>query len=379
MGLSGSLSTMGLADLLQWLGHSQKTGTLLITGTEVEKSILLRDGFIIATSSNDPREYLGQFLVNYGYISEEELRKAMDVQREFNMLLGQILIMIDAISEPELQKLMRIKAEESLYEVFMWDEGDFNFIEDCLPDTKFIPLQIDVTRIIMEGLQRADEWSQIREHVPRLECIPVRTADATVPGNLDDKEKAIFDLVDGRRNVRDLAFLMRSREFSTAKALHHLARFGLVEVLPPAVPVEERTQAELQEVDEGLIEIYRMLTRASMLLKKGEWEKAWETVQSARSLKPNDPQVLEKMEQVQSFILTELDKLGIQSERVPELVKPLTELAGDAISPREGFILSRINGSWDIKSIVTVSPMHAVDSLLVFYRLKQKELIRFHD
>ena len=379
MGFSGSLHTMGLADLLQWLGHSQKTGTLLVTGAEVEKSILFRDGLVIATSSNDPREYLGQFLVNYGYISDEELRKAIEVQREFNMLLGQILIMIDAISEAELQKLMRIKAEESLYEMFMWDEGDFNFIENCLPDTKFVPLQIDVTRIIMEGLQRADEWSQIRESVPHLECVPVPAPDSTLPGGLDDKERAVYDLVDGRRNVRDLAFLMRSREFSTAKALHHLCRAGLVEVISPAIPVEEKAAVEVQEVDEGLIEVYRMLTRASMLLKKGEWEKAWETAQSARSLKPNDSQVIEKLEQVQSFIMTELDKLGVQSGRVPELVKPLTELTGDAITPREGFVLSRINGSWDIKAIVTVSPMHPVDSLLVFRRLKQKGLIRFND
>lgn len=379
MGLSGTLRTMGLADLLQWLGHSQKTGTLLITGAEVEKSILFREGLVIATSSNDPREYLGQFLVNYGYISEEELRKAMDVQREFNMLLGQILIMIDAISEDELQKLMRIKAEESLYEMFMWDEGDFNFIEGCLPDTKFVPLQIDVTRIIMEGLQRADEWSQIREDVPTLDSAPVKIPDRTLPGRMEDLEKAVFDLVDGRRNVREIAFLMRSREFVTAKALHHLCKAGLVEVIPPAVPAEEKAAAEVREVDEGLIEIYRMLTRASMLLRKGEWEKAWETAQSAHTLKPNDPQVLEKLEQVQSFILTELDKLGIQSGRVPELVKPLTELTGDAITPREGFVLSRINGTWNIKAIVTVSPMHAVDSLMVFYRLKQKGLIRFND
>jgi hypothetical protein len=370
---------MGLADLLQWLGHSQKTGTLLITGTEVEKSVLFRDGLVIATSSNDPREYLGQFLVNFGYITDEELRKAMDVQREFNMLLGQILIMIDAISEPELQKLMRIKAEESLYEMFMWDEGDFNFIENCIPDSKFIPLQIDVTRIIMEGLQRSDEWSQIRESVPNIDSVPCPAPDSTVPGNLNDKEKAVYELVDGRRTVRDLSFLMRSREFDTAKVLHHLCRMGVVEVLPPAVPVEERTSVEVQEVDEGLIEIHRMLTRASMSLKKGEWEKAWETAQSARSLKPNDSQVLEKMEQVQSYILTELDKLGIQGDRVPELVKPLTEMTGEEITSREGFILSRVNGSLDIKAIVTVSPMHAVDSLLVFHRLRQKGLVRFND
>jgi len=379
MGLSGNLKTMGLADLLQWLGHSQKTGTLLLTGVEVEKSLLFEQGYIIATSSNDPREYLGQFLVNYGFITEEELRKAVEVQQEFNMLLGKILVMIDAISEEELQKLMRLKAEETIYDVFMWDEGDFTFIEDFLPDIKMVPLQLEMTRIIMEGLQRADEWSEIRQVIPRLECIPERMPGRTAPADMDEKERVLLDLVDGRRNVKELAFLLRSREFSTAKGLYHLHMAGLLMVLPPTVPVVDGPRLELHEVEEGDIEIYRMLTRASMLLKKGDWEKSWQTVQNAHSFKPMDSQVLEKYEQVMSFILAELDKLGIQAHRVPVLTKPLTEIAGDSITPKEGFVLSRIDGTWDVKSIVAVSPMHTVDSFLVFHRLKAKGIITFHD
>jgi hypothetical protein len=379
MGLSGNLKTMGLSDLLQWLGHSQKTGTLLLTGVEVEKSVLFEQGYIIATSSNDPREYLGQFLVNYGYITEEELRKAVEVQQEFNMLLGKILVMIDAISEEELQKLMRLKAEETIYDVFMWDEGDFTFIEDFLPEIKMVPLQLEVTRIIMEGLQRSDEWSEIRQVIPRLECLPERMPGRTASPDMEEKERVLLDLVDGRRNVKDLAFLLRSREFSTAKGLYHLHLAGLVMVLPPSAPIVEEHRAALHEVEEGDIEIYRMLTRSSMQLKKGEWEKSWQTVQNARSFKPMDPQVLEKYEQVMSFILAELDKLGIQAQRVPVLTRPLTEITGENITPKEGFVISRINGTWDIKAIAAVSPMHAVDSFLVFYRLKQKGIITLHD
>jgi len=379
MSLNGNLKTMGLADLLQWLTHSRKTGTLLLTGADAEKSVFLEKGSIIATASDDPREYLGQFLVNFGYITEEELRKAVEVQQEFNMLLGKILVMIDAINEEELQKLMRLKAEESIYDAFLWEEAEFTFIEDFLPAIQMVPLQLDVTRIIMEGLQRADEWREIRLMLPKMECIPRRLPGRTAPADLDEKDRLLLDLVDGRRNVLELAFLRRAREFNTAKGLYHLHRAGLVEILPPTGPVRETAHTELRKMDEGGVEIHRMLTRTSILLKKNEWEKAWQTIQHARTLKPGDPQVEEKFEQVQSCILSEMDKLGIQAHRIPELTRPMTQLAGENVSPKEGFVLSRINGQWDVKAIAAVSPMHAVDSFLVFHALKQRELITFRD
>ena len=52
MSLTGNLKTMGLADLLQWLASSRKTGTLLLTGADAEKSVFLEKGSIIATASS---------------------------------------------------------------------------------------------------------------------------------------------------------------------------------------------------------------------------------------------------------------------------------------------------------------------------------------
>ena len=90
---------MQLGELFQWLSLGSKTGTLLINGHGIEKRIYFQDGRIASTSSSDQREYLGHFLVSNGFITEDELKMAMEVQEESQILLGKILVMINAIAE----------------------------------------------------------------------------------------------------------------------------------------------------------------------------------------------------------------------------------------------------------------------------------------
>ncbi len=44
MSIAGNLNTMQVAELLQWLSHSNKTGTLVMDNGEVEKRIVFRGG-----------------------------------------------------------------------------------------------------------------------------------------------------------------------------------------------------------------------------------------------------------------------------------------------------------------------------------------------
>ena len=88
MGIEGNLSTMELAELLQWLAQSRKTGSLVVDNGQVEKRIFFQDGIIIGSASTDPREYLGHFLVSHGFLSEEQLVAAIRQQDESKMLLG---------------------------------------------------------------------------------------------------------------------------------------------------------------------------------------------------------------------------------------------------------------------------------------------------
>ncbi len=45
-------------------------------------------------------------------------------------------------------------------------------------------------------------------------------------------------------------------------------------------------------------------------------------------------------------------------------------------SPHEGFVLSRINGQWDVKSIMKISPMKELEVLMIFHKFLKDGVIR---
>jgi hypothetical protein len=51
------------------------------------------------------------------------------------------------------------------------------------------------------------------------------------------------------------------------------------------------------------------------------------------------------------------------------------ELAKKEIGPQEGFVISRINGEWDIQSILSICPFREADSLRLIKSLIDSGII----
>jgi hypothetical protein len=107
-----------------------KTGTLRLNRGPIEKQLFFKEGRLFSSTSNSPRETLGQFLIRTAKITEEQLFKALIRQDRNHEPLGQILIGDGLLSDDELSGLLRIKTEESIYDCFLWPDGDFVFEED---------------------------------------------------------------------------------------------------------------------------------------------------------------------------------------------------------------------------------------------------------
>ena len=360
-------------DLLQWLSLGQKTGTLTVTNKSVEKKIFFRSGRVISSASNDPREYLGQFLMSHGFLSEPELMKAMEVQHQSGILLGKILVMIDVISEEDLQRLMRLKAEEEIYEIFLWPEGEFAFTDDELPNQEMIPLQVDVTGIIMEGSRRVDEWERIREIIPDDAVVPI-IAKTINPKELDEVQTTIVNAVDGKRSIADIVLESRSSSFTVSSTLNGLIRRGFVrlhDLLKPKTmerPLPPEITDEQQEVSS-------LIQRAHEALREKEYEKAQRLLKAAENLDPNHATVRTAIRGAEAVILADLNSQGLHESRIPTVAKPFEEITTMDFTPNEGFILSRVNGVWDIGSLLKISPIREPDAMLILYRLWKDGII----
>ena len=62
-------------------------------------------------------------------------------------------------------------------------------------------------------------------------------------------------------------------------------------------------------------------------------------------------------------------------DKVPVLTMDLATLTEQNFDPQEGFVLSRVNGQWDVQSILKLCPMAEEDALLIFARLLDRQLI----
>ena len=65
----------------------------------------------------------------------------------------------------------------------------------------------------------------------------------------------------------------------------------------------------------------------------------------------------------------------IPLDKVPGLRLTAMALSQQHFDPQEGFVLSRINGQWDVRSILKLCPMPEDETLLIFSRLLDRQVI----
>ncbi len=473
MGISGNLKTMQLAELLQWLSMGQKVGTLVIEKgppSNVIKRIFFDEGVIISSASTDPGEYLGRFLVSHGYLAEDAVNEAISRQKEEQQMLGRILVSMNLIPEEDLHQMLRLKAEESIYDIFTWDEGAFEFFDSDLPSENMVRMELDVQWIVLEGTRRTDEWNRIRAIIPSPLCVPVTVTDLDQL-EIEEFDRSILAWVDDDRSVEEISQGTMTNLFQVSDILAKQVQAGSVKMVRPRVietevmvekpdeqevaqeeprpaattidpnesgafflPMMQQMMAQYQQqqmqmmgqpqggpippqpsvpvnppqqpasasaVDLGGGRQLSFAGPASAMDSSGSYSRAPIAAQPASisvaesilqdgeaALKRGDLEaavaafrkvpaatggdvVKSRAEQGEENVIQALESRGVNLGRVPRLKCSMDELTKLDISPQEGFMLTRVDGSYDIKSILRISPMPKVDALLLFWKLRE--------
>ena len=378
MAITGNLETMNLAELLQWLANNRQTGTLIVSNGTVEKRIYLRSGTILSSSSSDPRRLLGHFLVSKGVISEEILAQAMSVQEDQGKLLGEILIEGGAVEQETLERMLRLNAEENICDLFAWEEGSFEFIDGELPEHELVELSVNITGLIMEGMRRIDHAAAMKEVIPSPQCVPVSVAPLLDDEALDPGWRGVLEAVDDDRSIDDICLHTHSSEFFVCQVLHRKVLEGKMKIVRPRTIEQERDVAVETGGGAGVVpKAEALIGEAMNQLKAEDYESAVRHLRAAASLEPDNRDLRLVIEQKESAIRKAIAEAGVRPESVPVLESTFDEMKALRFSPGEGFILSRINGRSDIRSMAKISPLSELDALLVFWKLARADHISF--
>lgn len=172
---SGSLSDMGLVDLLQTIDISRKSGVLYLSSRHKRGAVYFSDGGI---------------------------RHAV---------------------------LGKLKGDAAVYRFLVWNEGEF--------DLEFRPVRIEEQTIsmstqglLMEGMRRVDEWGRLLEQLPPLDSVfEVNEQEllerlAEIPDEIND----ILRLFDGRRTLMEVVDERAGDDLEVLTAISKLYFEGLI-------------------------------------------------------------------------------------------------------------------------------------------------------
>jgi len=376
MGIRGTLNTMSVSDLLQFLAAGHKTGTLRIGRGSITKHIYLEDGVIVGSSSNDPREYLGQILLHYGKIDESQLSAAMEIQRRSGGKLGVILSSRGFVSQPAVVEVLRTRTLEIIYDLFIWEDAQFEFFDnEPLPDD-LIRIRVEATSVIMDGIYRIDEWARYRTVIPSDRTFFELTSGWTQSLNASKETRQVLYHVEKRMTVAEICYNMHTSLFHACALLFDLVNKGTIKVAgeAPQSAVEAATDLAALNLPQTVPELLN-LARAE--LKENNVENALAIIHSALESEPKSAEAHRLREEAEKKFVAQVFRNGLSPTSVPKIIETQEQLEHERLGPQEGFMLSRINGESNIESILSICPFREADSLRMIKKLADSGIIGF--
>jgi CheY-like chemotaxis protein len=129
MSLVGNLEDLGLGEILQIVSLSRKSGVLSLYSRGREGKIVFRQGQVIRATIEGVQSHLGQLLLKKGVITDSTLQQALSQQSHEGgeERLGDILTRCFSVPADLVEEVVREQIENTVYALFSWDEGSFDF------------------------------------------------------------------------------------------------------------------------------------------------------------------------------------------------------------------------------------------------------------
>lgn len=231
MSLQGRFEMSRLGSLLQMFGDIEKTGVLTMTNGKEEAKIYLKEGSVVYASSSQREFRLGNLLRVNGILSETELQGFLKKAEAENQKLGAFLVKAGHMSKETLKKILRDQVEEIVCSIFFWDSGEFEYKDVSLSVEPSLVSEINPMEIVLEASRRIDEWSIIRKDIPSDKVIFRMSSKAQDQKQfkLNQKERDILSIIDGKKNIRGIMDESGYDEFMGYKILYSMMTSGIIE------------------------------------------------------------------------------------------------------------------------------------------------------
>jgi Domain of unknown function (DUF4388) len=360
MSLRGQVATMALEDVLDWAVRRRATGVLTAEHAGQVRTLALEAGQVLWASASEADEQLGQILLATGAVTEAGLADALGVRAETHVPLGKILLMVGAVTEEDLITALAAKIRESVSDLVTWTDGSFELDPRPAPGGG-VAASIALEVCLTVARRRIGRWSQIRAVIPEdhARFFPRLSSPVEIDSAIDGAR--LWGLAIAGESASRIAASCGGERFM---ALDHLASL----VNAGALGIDRRTQPRTESAAE-------LAHGARARLRTGDRAAALQMAEKARAMSPFDPDARAAHAAAERARVAEVARSLLSRHRIPRLKRSPAEIAQLDLSELERRLVHRIDGRWDLLSLIRTASVREAEALLALARLADRGVV----
>lgn len=251
----GKVGDYQFSDTFVGLQLTQRTGILNVRLNDIEKSVYVDKGNMIFSTSNQPVDSLGSFLLRRGIITKEQFIEATKEMKRIGKRFGYALVNLGYLTPHQLFDTVRGHIEDIILSLFDLEEGMFVFEDGELPTEEVIRLNISPGNLIYYGVKRIKNVDRLRRILPMDSIIyfssnPLKLFQDV---RIDEPGKRILSCIDNKSTIEEIIKRSGLEPYEAIKSIYGFMSLRLLLMVPNnTISVEEIMNALKDESEEVL-------------------------------------------------------------------------------------------------------------------------------
>jgi|GEM_PF-899999 len=154
--LNGTLSATSLPEILRLCSVQQKTGTLLLNRSGINKKLYFNQGVLIFITSNKMGERVGEYLIQRGELTRTWAGFLLKDSQRTGIAFTSSLLKKNIFEKGKLEAALSDLANTALADVMSWTTGTYEFSTKIPKQALEGPIRISETKALEEIIQQGD-------------------------------------------------------------------------------------------------------------------------------------------------------------------------------------------------------------------------------
>ncbi len=268
----GDLSKYHPADAMTFLSQVGSDGVLSIADEDGIIALTFRAGRLLDAQSGRKDQKLIRCLLHQGRINDSQARQIQQILRETGLSVRQILGKLDFFPLADIKTLLSESMLEVLLQLFLLDQGGFNFTEAPVEDDG-AGIQMDPGKAALKVLPASDEYRDFIKTIQTADrVIQVNSGVDPLP-DASNSDGLVLRLAAKHQTVQDLVDKAPIFSHDVLQQIQQLMEKGAISLLPPqkqpapeAKPVLDPTFSAYKRALKALLSNSEVLPRLGAIV-----------------------------------------------------------------------------------------------------------------